>query len=142
MRANISADDFTLGIITASGASKQPVRFVNGTTAVGSITTTTTTTSYNMVSDYRLKEDFQEIQGLEKVLALKVYDYKWKSEESRMDGVVAHELQEVLPYAVSGEKDGDDMQSVDYSKIVPILIKAIQEQQEQIDQLKNQINQL
>jgi hypothetical protein len=44
-----------------------------------------------------------------------------------MYGVIAHELQEVLPYSVTGEKDAEDMQSVDYSKIVPILVKAIQE---------------
>jgi hypothetical protein len=54
-----------------------------------------------------------------------------------MDGVIAHELQEVLPYAVQGEKDGKDMQGVDYSKIVPILVKAIQELKAEIDELKN-----
>jgi hypothetical protein len=102
-------------------------------------------TFFNATSDYRLKEDLQEVKGLEKVQAMKVYDYKWKADESRMDGVLAHELAEVLPYAVTGEKDdldengNDKMQSVDYSKIVPVLIKAIQEQQEQIDSLKNQM---
>ena len=112
---------------------------------VGSISINASTVSYNITSDYRLKEDLQEIEGLEKIQAIKVYNYKWKSEESRMDGVLAHELAEVLPYAVNGEKDAVDeegndiMQGVDYSKIVPILIKAIQEQQEQIDSLKNQI---
>jgi hypothetical protein len=119
--------------------------FTSGSNQVGSITSTITTTSYNVTSDYRLKEDLQEIKGLEKVLSLKVYNYKWKADESRMDGVLAHELAEVLPYAVQGQKDeqdeegNDKMQSVDYSKIVPILIKAIQEQQEQIDSLKNQM---
>jgi hypothetical protein len=54
-----------------------------------------------------------------------------------MDGVMAHELQEILPYAVSGLKDGEEMQSVDYSKIVPVLIQAIKDQQVQIEQLKN-----
>jgi hypothetical protein len=122
------------------------VEFYNQTTGpVGSISVTTLLTSYNTTSDYRLKEDLQEINGLEKVKAIKVYDYKWKSHDSRMDGVLAHELAEVLPYAVNGEKDAVDeegndmMQGVDYSKIVPILIKAIQEQQEQIDSLKNQM---
>ena len=82
------------------------------------------------------------MKGLEKVQEIKVYNYKWVGEDSRMDGVLAHELAEVLPYAVHGEKDevdeegNDKMQGVDYSKIVPILIKAIQEQQEQIDSLK------
>jgi hypothetical protein len=119
--------------------------FYRSSSSVGGISVTTVSTSFNVTSDYRLKEDLQEIKGLEKVKAIKVYDYKWKSEDSRMDGVLAHELAEVLPYAVTGEKDEvnedgtDKMQCVDYSKIVPVLIKAIQEQQEQINQLKNQI---
>jgi hypothetical protein len=110
----------------------------NGAVA-GSITRTTSTTSYNIMSDYRLKEDLQELKGLEKVLALKVYNYKWKFEDSRMDGVLAHELAEILPYAVHGQKDAEQMQGVDYSKIVPILIKAIQELKTEIDSLKNQM---
>ena len=104
---------------------------------VGSITFSTTTTSYNTSSDYRLKEDLKEIKGIEKVSAIKVYDFKWKNEESRMDGVLAHELSKVLPYAVIGEKDGKDMQAVDYSKIVPVLVKAIQELSAEITILKN-----
>jgi hypothetical protein len=128
-----------------NGATGNVAAFYYDSTGVGSISITAVLTAYNTTSDYRLKEDLQEIKGLEKVQAIKVYDYKWKSEESRMDGVLAHELAEVLPYAVTGEKDEvnedgtDKMQGVDYSKIVPILIKAIQEQQEQINQLKNQI---
>jgi len=63
-----------------------------------------------------------------------------------MEGVIAHELQEVVPYAVTGFKDEknndgtDKIQNVDYSKIVPILVKAIQEQQAQIELLKKQLN--
>ena len=45
--------------------------------------------------------------------------YKWKTDESRSYGVMAHELQETLPQAVSGNKDAEEMQGVDYSKIVP-----------------------
>jgi hypothetical protein len=54
-----------------------------------------------------------------------------------MNGVIAHELQEVVPYAVTGEKDAEQMQSVDYSKLVPILVKAIQELQDKINKLEN-----
>jgi hypothetical protein len=111
--------------------------FYRGATQVGNISVTSVLTTYNTTSDYRLKEDLQEFNGLEKLQAIKVYDYKWKSQESRMNGVLAHELAEVLPYAVHGEKDGKEMQGVDYSKVVPILIKAIQEQQIQIEELKS-----
>jgi hypothetical protein len=101
--------------------------------------------AFNVMSDYRLKEDLQEVNGLDKISQIKIYDFKWVDRDERQDGVLAHELAEVLPYAVNREKDevneeGDILpQGVDYSKIVPILIKAIQEQQEQINSLKNQM---
>jgi len=116
------------------------LQFVAGGGGVGTITSNGSSTSYNTTSDYRLKEDLQELKGLDKVLAIKTYNYKWKNSELRTDGVLAHELEEVLPYAVNGEKDGAEMQGVDYSKLVPILVKAIQEQQAQIDELKQLIN--
>ena len=109
----------------------------NEATVVGTIAITSSTTSYNTSSDYRLKEDLKEIKGLDKVSAIKVYDYKWKSSNDRMDGVLAHELQEVIPYAVTGIKDGEDMQGVDYSKIVPVLVKAIQELSAKVTLLEN-----
>ena len=107
--------------------------FIGGIARVG----TTNAVAFNTSSDYRLKEDLKEIKGLEKVCAIKVYDFKWKDNIARMDGVLAHELQEVLPYAVTGIKDGEDMQGVDYSKLTPILIKAIQELKAEIETLKN-----
>ena len=71
------------------------------------------------------------------VSKIPVYDYKWKADESRSYGVMAHELAEVLPQAVTGEKDAKEMQSVDYSKIVPLLVKSIQELKAEIELLKN-----
>ena len=112
-------------------------------TNTGSIATSGNSTAYNTTSDYRIKEDFKQINGLEKVSAIKVYDFKFKGIDNRMDGVIAHELAEVLPYAVSGEKDAVDdegnikPQAVDYSKIVPILVKSIQELEARIKQLEN-----
>jgi len=55
---------------------------------------------------------------------------------------MAHELQEVLPQAVIGEKDAEEMQGVDYSKIVPLLVKSIQEQQTLIESQKSLIDNL
>ena len=129
-------------LVTGSPASytNYAMRFHNsGIAIVGSITFTAALVSYNVSSDYRLKQDLKPIKGLDLVNKINVYNYEWKSDKTRMDGVIAHELAEILPYAVTGVKDGAEMQGVDYSKIVPILIKAIQEQQEQIDSLKNQM---
>ena len=111
-------------------------RFYNPNGNVGSIATSGSATAYNTSSDYRLKEDLQDFAGLDMVSKIPVYDFKWKTDESRSYGVMAHELQEVLPNAVSGEKDAEEMQGVDYSKIVPLLIKSIQELKAEIDILK------
>jgi len=98
--------------------------------------------AFNVMSDYRLKEDLQDVNGLDKISQIKIYDFKWIGRDERQDGVLAHELAEVLPYAVNREKDevneeGDILpQGVDYSKIVPVLIKAIQELKVEIDSLK------
>ena len=67
-----------------------------------------------------------------------VYDYKIKNTDARNYGVMAHELQDVLPYAVTGEKDAEEMQGVDYSKIVPLLVKSIQELKAEVDKLKQE----
>jgi len=121
----------------ATTGSIRLVNFVSGSTDVGSITTNGTITAYNVSSDYRLKEDLKTINGLDLVNKIKVYDYKYKSSGMRMDGVLAHELAEVLPYAVTGVKDGEQMQSVDYSKIVPVMVQAIKELKAELDTLKN-----
>jgi Chaperone of endosialidase len=113
------------------------IYFSNPNGIVGSISTNGSVTSYNITSDYRLKEDLKPINGLEIVNKIKVYDYKWKASDSRMDGVLAHELAEILPYAVNGVKDGEQMQGVDYSKIVPVMVQAIKDLKAELDTLKN-----
>ena len=115
----------------------------NGTN-LGSITGNGSSVSFNTSSDYRLKTDLKDFSGLDLVSKIKAYDYEWKSDKTRSYGVIAHELQSVINYAVTGVKDGKQMQGVDYSKIVPVNTKAIQElyaiiqkQQIEIEQLKN-----
>jgi len=117
-------------------------------TEVGTIVINAGGVAYNTTSDYRLKEDLKDFNGLEKVSAIKVYDFKWKNLDERTNGVLAHELAEVLPYAVSGVKDAlnhegkIEAQSVDYSKLTPVLVKAIQELKTQNDDLQAQITEL
>lgn len=98
--------------------------------------------TYNTTSDYRLKTDLKNYSGLALVNKIKTYDFAWKKDSSRMYGVLAHELQAVIPYMVTGNKDAVDAtgnilpQAVDYSKLTPILVKAIQEQEIEINKLK------
>jgi hypothetical protein len=91
---------------------------------------------YGGTSDYRLKENIKPMsKGLERVMKLNPVEYTWKRDCSYGEGFIAHELQEVVPIAVTGTKDGinevgdPDWQNVDKSHIVPVLVKAIQEQQ-------------
>ena len=111
--------------------------FYYQTTQVGYITTNGTDIFYANTSDYRLKEDLKSFDGMSLLKQIQVYDFKWKESDNRMYGVVAHELQEVVPQAVVGEKDKEKLQAVDYSKLVPVLIKSIQELEARIKELEN-----
>ena len=132
-----SSDKMQLEMASSSTVAGNLLVFYNPNGAVGNIQISGSSTSYNTSSDYRLKEDLKDFNGLEMVSNIPVYDYKWKADESRSFGVMAHELQEVLPNAVSGEKDAEEMQGVDYSKIVPLLIKSIQELTEKVEMLES-----
>lgn len=138
--ARMTVDGGTVLLLNRLSSDGTIVDFRRSTSQVGTISVTTSSTSYNTSSDYRLKQDLKDYNGLNIVSAIKTYDYEWKADESRAFGVLAHELAEVLPYAVNGEKDGERMQGVDYSKIVPVLVKAIQELNEKIKQIENIIN--
>ena len=128
-----------LGQITFSnnsGSADYVARFNWGSTPtlVGTITVSSGGTAFNTTSDYRLKESVQPlVGGLARVNALKPSIYKWKTDGSNGEGFLAHELAEVVPAAVTGEKDAVNEdgsikpQGVDLSKVVPILVAAIQE---------------
>ena len=122
--------------------------YVNGN-LVGRITTTASATSYVTSSDYRLKYEVKPmVSGLETIAALKPVSYKWNADNSDGEGFIAHELQAVIPLAVTGEKDAVDEdgkpihQGVDYSKIVVHLVAAIQELKAQNDELKARVDAL
>jgi len=111
-------------------------------TNVGTITTNGTGVTYGTSSDYRLKENIVSMTGaLDKVAQLKPVTYKWKINGSDGQGFIAHELAEVVPDAVQGEKDAVDAdgnptyQGIDTSYLVATLTAAIQEQQTLITQL-------
>ena len=110
-----------------------------GVFSMGSITRngSANSVSYNTGSDYRLKEDLKDFNALDLVNNITAYDYKWKDIEQRDYGFIAHELKQTLPNVVTGEKDGEKMQGVDYSKLTPILLKAIQELEARVKELEN-----
>ena len=139
------------GIVTYSPntTATDHVVFNNSNGNVGKITTTGSSTAYNTSSDYRLKEDIFPMTGaLAKVQALKPVTYKWKADGSDGEGFIAHELQEVCPQAVTGQKDAVDengkpkYQGIDTSFLVATLTAAIKEQQALIESLTARVAQL
>jgi hypothetical protein len=119
------------------------VTFFRGTTQKGYITVASTGTTYNTLSDYRLKENIQPMVGaLEKIAAIKPVTYDWKDIGKTGQGFIAHELKEVVPECVTGDKDELDekgnprYQGIDTSFLVATLTAAIQEQQAIITQLQ------
>ena len=135
-----------VGIQNNIGSAANGMIFHYGVSSVGSITINTTATSFNTSSDYRLKETIKPMTGaLAKVSALKPVTYKWKVDGSDGEGFIAHELAEVCPHAVTGEKDAVDAegnpvyQGIDTSFLVATLTAAIQEQQTMIQELKAEI---
>jgi hypothetical protein len=117
--------------------------FVNGVN-VGSITTNGVNTSFNTTSDSRLKENILPTHyGLITLMKLSVADYNYKAngKKTLQTGFLAQELYEVYPQAVhvGGENEKIDPWMIDYSKITPLLVKSIQEQQQQIESQRNDI---
>jgi len=133
--SNTGQTDYAIAIKNTNSSTNDAVGFFNNSgTRVGLISYTTSATTYGTSSDYRLKENIAPMTGaLAKVSQLKPVTYKWKIDGSDGQGFIAHELQAVVPDAVTGEKDAVDAkgnpvyQSIDTSFLVATLTSAIQE---------------
>ena len=108
----------------------------------GSIASNASVTAYNTSSDYRLKENEVTISdAISKVKQLKPYTFNFKvTPDQKVDGFFAHEAQEVVSYAVLGEKDAEDMQQMDYGKLTPLLTAALKEAVTEIESLKSRLD--
>jgi hypothetical protein len=138
VRFIVESDTTTLNPMTVSNtrstaATDYSIIFYRNGSIVGSVQTSLSATSYVTSSDYRLKENIAPMTGaLAKVELLKPVTYDWKTGGSSQ-GFIAHELAEVCPDAVTGEKDAVDEdgnikpQGIDTSFLVATLTAAIQE---------------
>jgi hypothetical protein len=106
---------------------------------VGYIQVNASSTSYVTSSDSRLKENIADADDAgSKIDAIQVRQFDWIADGSHQDyGMIAQELQTVAPEAVSGNPDGDEMMGVDYSKLVPMLIKEVQSLRARVAELEN-----
>lgn len=128
---------------TSTASVSVPLTFANGGSNVGSISYSNTITAYNTTSDHRLKENVSPlVNGLAVVDQLQPANFTWKVDGSAGCGFIAHELQAVVPEAVTGEKDAVDaqgnaqFQGVDHSKLVPFLVAAIKELKARVEALE------
>jgi hypothetical protein len=112
--------------------------FFRSGTQVGSVSVTSTTTTYNITSDARLKENIADADDAASLIdALQVRKFDWKAGgEHQRYGFVAQELVAIAPEAVSQPEDPDEMMGVDYSKLVPMLVKEIQSLRARVAQLE------
>jgi hypothetical protein len=135
--ASVKALD--LNHLTATASGTNYARFNYAGSTIGSITQNGTTgVLYNLTSDQRLKENIQDAESASNLIdAIQVRQYDWKSDGSHQRyGFVAQELVAVAPEAVHQPADPDEMMAVDYSKLVPMLVKEIQSLRIRIAQLE------
>ena len=114
-------------------------------TEVGSIKSTGSATAFNTSSDYRLKENVDYTwDATTRLKQLKPARFNWISDDTNtlLDGFLAHEVSSIVPEAISGTKDAVDddgnpkYQGIDQSKLVPLLVKTIQELEARITTLE------
>ena len=119
------------------------IGFLRAGSSVGAISVTASGTTYHTTSDRRLKENIEPLVATDKLMAMNPVSYTWKAfpDEPRSMGFIAQEMAEVMPEAVS-TNEHNGMMSMDYGRITPILVAALQESNKKIEQLEARIAEL
>ena len=129
---NLNANNAYAQLYTSTDTSlyfgtSNEIRFKILNTGTACFSSTVCAPCFATISDYRMKSNIRPIAGLSIIMNTKPYKFEYNYDCSTSFGMIAHELQDTLPEAVFGYKDGEVMQGVDYMKLLPIAIKAIQE---------------
>ena len=101
----------------------------------------TTSNTFNATSDYRIKEEIKELDETYSVDKLRPVSFKNKLSGKNDIGLIAHELQSIYDFLVSGEKDGESLQTINYNAIIGILIKEIQVLKKENQEIKTLLQQ-
>ncbi len=135
-----SGDGIDMDIVGAKA-----IQFARGGVVSGNITMSGGVTTYGTTSDRRLKNDLGPTRtGLDTLMALQVRDYTMKSDFSavRHTGFMAQQVAPLVPDAVIVPTKPQDYYEMDYGRLTPLLVKAIQDQQRQIDTLQMEVARL
>jgi hypothetical protein len=137
---------FTSNIFNAGANNANAFQFYRNSVAAGVIVTNASAqTSYSSTSDYRIKDNVRTFDATAVLTQLRPVQYEWKVSGESSYGFIAHEVQAVIPYAVSGAKDATNAdgsinpQQLDATHLVPVLTKAAQEQRAQIADIQQQM---
>ncbi len=130
----------TVADMNRNGTDGNVFAFYKAGTIVGSISVTSSATAYNTSSDQRLNDNIVDAPSAsDDIDAIQVRSFDWKADGSHQKyGMVAQELQSVAPEAVSQGETEEDMMGVDYSKLVPMLVKEIQSLRARVAQLEGE----
>ena len=133
-----------VGVINNQTSGTYVIDFRQANTDVGRIRVTASATEYQTSSDYRLKENVEyDWDATTRLNELKPARFNWIKDDTNtlIDGFLAHEVSDIVPESIGGEKDEVDSdgnpvyQGIDQSKLVPLLTKALQEANAKIDNL-------
>jgi hypothetical protein len=130
------------GTFNRLSSSGDVVQFRIDGNAVGSVSVTGAGTTYNTTSDRRLKDNIETItDGTDKLMAMNPVTHTWIAdpEAPAVHGFIAQEMQDVIPEAVSGEDGGDEMMSMDYGRITPVIVAALQDAHRKIQELESRL---
>ena len=133
-----SVGRMNLILATTSTGNVDVANFRNPNGTVGKINTNGSSTVYNTSSDARLKDVTGSARGLEVINELNPVSYNWKVDGKADEGLIAQEVLDIVPNAVSGSEE--EQYYMDYSKLVVHLVKGMKEQQAQIEALQSEIN--
>ena len=136
-----TVDYINVGHSSSVGHGNYYVAFRHGNNTIGTITQSQTSgINYNTSSDERLKENIADSADAgSRVDAIQIRQFDWKADGTHQDyGVIAQELVTVAPEAVHQPEDSEEMMGVDYSKLVPMLIKEVQSLRSRVAELESE----
>ena len=143
---NTNKTNQNMNIAKVSGFSNgNYIVFFHNSAVTGAIGTDGTSVTYNTTSDARLKFDVNPItDGTEKLLAMKPVTHRWKAtpDDDPVHGFIAQDMQEVMPEAVSHDYSEEKLLSMDYGRITPVLVAALQDAHKKIEALEERLAEL
>jgi len=138
-------DSASVALFNRMGTDGDIVLIKKSGATVGSISGTASGTTYNTTSDIRLKTDINPIaDATDKLMAMNPVSHRWKADpdDDAVVGFIAQEMAEIVPEAVSKGNSEDDMWSMDYGRITPVLVAALQDAVNEIKTLKKRVAEL